>query len=205
MGGKGSGNRHPKRVPREKNVAMLARDPRNVEPGTNRAAIIFGKALYGLCKEPLDLADDEAVERRFFDFLDVCDEAELRPMMSGLAMALGVTPSQLSRIGQGDTSTLSTKLTDKSRHAVKKACEFMRVSWEINLQNEKGNPVKWIVLGKNYYGIRDQTEQVVTHREDPLALASPEEVAQKYAAMVGRQQPKAIEAEVVDVADSPEP
>lgn len=193
MGGKGSGNRHPKRVPYEKNPLMQAKNPREVDPQSNRAAIVFGKALYSLTMEELDLSDAEAVEQRFYDFLDLCDEHGLKPMVTGLAMAFGINRSQLTRIGQGDESVLARKLTAKSRHAVKKAYDFMQVSWEINLQTERGNPVKWLFLGKNYYGMRDQTEQVITRRDEGMALPAPEEVAAKYAAIVGRPEPAAME------------
>lgn len=204
MGGKGSGNRHPKPVPYEKNPIRQANDPRNVDPESNGAAIAFGMALFEIVKVDVDLADPDAVEGRFYDFLRCCDEAGLRPMMTGLAMAMGITPSQLSRVGQGDESCLVRRLTPKSRHILKKAYEFMRLSWEINLQRERGNPVKWLFLGKNYYGMRDQTEQVVTHREEPVAALTEAEVAAKYAALVGRPEPKAIEAEVIEVADEGE-
>lgn len=198
MGGKGSGRRGG--VPYAQNPVRQGQDPRNVDPGTNHAAMVFGKALYRLAGEELDISDPEAVERRFYDFLDLCDENRLRPMVTGLAMALGITRQQLTRVGQGDDHVLSTRLTDSSRAAVKKAYEFMQVSWEINLQNERGNPVKWLFLGKNYYGMRDQTEQVVTHREEPAGLLSEAEVARKYAALVGRSgEPRAIEAEVISV------
>lgn len=202
MGGKGSGR--PGGVPKHQNPVRLAGDPRAVDPRDNHAAAVFARALYELTEEEVDLADPEAVKRRFFDFLDVCDKAELRPMMTGLAMAYGIQPGQLSKIGQGNQTLLSEKLTPKSRAAIQKAYSFMRASWETFLQQERGNPVKWIVLGKNFYGIQDQVEQVVTHREEVPALASPEEVASKYAALVGRE-PKAIEVEAtVEPADSPE-
>ena len=205
MGGKGSGNRHPRPVPREKNPVVQANDARNVDPESNRAAILFGKALFELTREKVDIADPEAVERRFFDFLDCCDDARLRPMMTGLAMAMGVTPQQLSRVGQGDESCLSRRLTPKSREILKKAYDFMRLSWEINLQRERGNPVKWLFLGKNYYGMRDQTEQVITHREEGAALPSVEETARKYAALAGRgaAQLEAAPVEAQDVEISP--
>ena len=203
MGGKGSGNRHPKPVPRDKNPVVYANDARNVDPDTNRASVLFGKALFELTEEPVDLADPEAVKQRFYDFLDLCEENKLRPMMTGLAMAMAITPSQLSALGRGDEQVLSRRLTAKSRLVLKKAYDFMQVNWENNLQAEKGNPVKWLFLGKNWYGMRDQTERVVTHRDEGLSLPSAEETAAKYAAMVGRQRPKELEGEVVSVEDVP--
>lgn len=201
MGGKGSGNRSAKGVPYDKNPLWQAQDPKNVDKGTNHASIVFGMALFDLVREEVDLADPEAVERRFLDFLRCCDEAEIRPMMTGLAIAMNITPSQLSRVGQGDESTLKRRLTPESRKVLKKAYQFMRLSWEINLQTEKGNPVKWLFLGKNYYGMRDQTEQVVMHVDEAAALPSALETAAKYAALVGRDEPRALEAEVIDVED----
>ena len=204
MGGKGSGNRHPKPVPRDKNPVVQAGDPKNIDREQNHASIIFSRALFELTEDPVDLADADALQQRFFDFLELCDQHGLRPMMTGLALAFGVRPEQVSRVGRGDTHCLSTKLTAKSRQIFEKAYNFMRLSWETNLQTEKGNPVKWLFLGKNYYGMRDQTERVVTHREEGLSLPSAEETAAKYAAMVGRQRPKEIEGEVVSVEDVPQ-
>lgn len=200
LGGKGSGRRDLSDA-RAKSPVTQSRKPEVPPEDRERhtAAMVFGRALFELALEPIDLADADQVKERFYTFLDMCDREGLRPMVTGLAMAFGMTRQQLCYIGRGDTSTLSTKLTAKSRDAVKKAYEFMQVNWEINLQAEKGNPVKWIVLGKNYYGIKDQTEQIVTRRDETAALPSPEETAAKYAGLVGRPMQEAIPAEVVSV------
>ena len=60
--------------------------------------------------------------------------------------------------------------------------------------DEKGNPVKWIFLGKNYFAMKDQSDRVNYNVEMPAQLPSAEDVTEKYKAMVGRQEPIKIEA-----------
>lgn len=201
MGGKGSGRRPGgPGVPKEKNPLLQAKDPACVDRDANSRSIALARDVYSM--PPVDLKDAEAVEARIFEYLDLCDAHGVKPLVTGLANSLGIGRQELYRIGQGDERCMVTKLTDKSRLAVKKAYELFEQIWEGNLAQEKGNPVKWIFLGKNHFGYRDQKEQTIVHREEQATLPSPEEAAAKYAALVGREQPTLGEAEIVDVEDA---
>lgn len=196
MGGKGSGPRPGSRnAGRRGNPLEQAQDCANVDRETNHRALALARAVYEL--PPIDLADEAAVEARLFEYLDLCDRHGCRPLVSGLANAYGITRNQLTSVGRGDKHILCTKLTDKSRSAIEKSYNLFEQIWESELSDEKGNPVKWIFLAKNNFGYRDQTEQVVTRREEKPALTSPDEVNKKYAELVGREPMELPESAVV--------
>ena len=75
----------------------------------------------------------------------------------------------------------------------------MQVSWEANLADEKGNPVKWIFMGKNYFGYSDTTERITRHIDETPKLSSPEEIMAKYALQLGREP---LQAELIEVSDA---
>ena len=137
---------------------------------------------------------------RFYDYLDLCDEWGIRPMVNSMAQAFNTNRQTLWGVATGNEHFRHWKgITPESIDVFKKAYDFLQTSWEIYLTEEKGNPVKWFFLAKNYFGYEDQTVKVQRVEVDRGALPSPEEVAAKYALQVGRQQePLLVEAEVVD-------
>lgn len=202
MGGPGSGRRKNdggRKNDGDKNYVNFGADPTKVEPRTNSAAIRFGKLLMGM--EPVDMADDEAVMARVIEYFNLCDSKDLRPMVTGLSMALGINRHVLSGIARGDPQYERYKgVTAKSRSVLKKAYDFLQFYLEFSMQEERGNPVKWIFLAKNYFGFRDQTERVDIQVDATPRLASPDEIAQRYLGQVGRPS-IAVEATVEDASD----
>lgn len=200
MGGKGSGGYRKNALPKDKNPLLMANDPTNVDPKANSQVIRFMKAAMAI-EEP-DLSDPEDIERHFFDFLGVCDENEIVPMVGSYAASMGMRRQELTGILSGDPHFnycwKKYGLTPESVGAIQKSYDFLKISWESALMTDKGNPVKWIFLGKNYFGMKDQSEKVNYHVEMPAQLPSPEDVADKYKQLVGRQE----EAEIIEVEDS---
>lgn len=206
MGGKGSGRKPGFKgcnVPDSKNPVKQAADPSNVDREVNSAVMAFGKDIMAF-EEP-DFADAESVEQRFYDYLDMCERHGIRPMVTSMANAFGMRRQELWGIAVGDPKYANWRggiLTPKSRYAIQKSYDFLNTAWETYLMAEKGNPVKWLFLGKNYFGMKDQTEQVQVRMDLTPQLPNPEEVAAKYAAMLGQPQPTLAEAEIVDIEDA---
>lgn len=185
MGGRGSGGSRPGGVPRDKNPIVQGNDMTNVNPGTNSRALGFAAELmqWG---EP-DYSSAEAMEARLFEFLALCERWNVKPMVQACATAFGMTRQTYSAIAHGDESRYKARgLTRESMGIVQKSYALLQTVWEINLCEEKGNPVKWIFFGKNHFGYTDKTEAVVCAVDDTRRdLPTPEAVAAKYAAMVG--------------------
>ena len=122
-----------------------------------------------------------------------------------MANAFGIRRQELYGIAVGDSKYRNWRggiLTPESIVIIQKSYDFLNTAWETYLMTEKGNPVKWLFLGKNYFGMKDQTEQVQVRMDLTPQLPNPEEVAAKYAAMVGKPQEQLPEAEIVEVEDA---
>lgn len=206
MGGKGSGGARYRKDGKKRDTPMTrAADPSNVPAGTNAAVMAFGKEVMAF--EPPDFGDPESLRQRFYDYLDLCSSHGVRPMVGSMANAFGIDRRELWGIAVGDAKYRNWHggiLTPECRDVIQKAYTFLNTAWEIYLMEETKNPVKWLFLGKNYFGMKDQTEQVQVRMDLTPQLPNPEDVAAKYAAMVGRPQEALPEAEIVDIGEAVE-
>ena len=196
MGGKGSGGyRNDMSKARKVNAT---KEPRAANPETVHWSVELGKELLGMERPAMDDAD--AIVERFMEFLDCCDRCHMRPLMTGWAMAMDMSRQDLQKASIGE-ATVCKRLgvTPISQRALQKCYRFMQLNWESNLADEKGNPVKWIFMGKNYFGYSDTTERITRHIDETPRLASPEEIMAKYALQLGKEPAKAELVEVSDV------
>lgn len=201
MGGKGSGGYRKNALPKDKNPLLKANDMTCCDPKSNSKVIRFMKSAMAI--ESPDKSDPADVERHFYEFLSVCDECEVTPMMGSYAASLGMRHNEFTGVLRGDPHFKycwnKYGLTPESVMQIQKSYDFLKISWEASLMDDKGNPVKWIFLGKNYFGMKDQSEKVNYNVEVPQALPKPEDVREKYKELVGRQD----QAELLSVEDVP--
>ena len=131
----------------------------NVEPGDNTKYVLLGARLFNL--PSIDLKDPAQVNERLNEFFTIHAEADMKPTVSGMGMALGLDRRRLWEIktGVGDRNQ---DLPTSTRDSIKRAYEYMEILWENYMQNGKINPVSGIFLGKNNFGYQDKTEYVVT-------------------------------------------
>ena len=108
---------------------------------------------------PLVKDDDEAIER-LKDYTDGCMARGLRPTVEGLAMCLGTTRSSL-----WDWETGKHR-GPVSSDIIKKAKEMIAMFDADMVSRGKLNPVTYIFRSKNYYGMKDQQDIVVTPKQD---------------------------------------
>ena len=134
----------------------------NVEVGDNTKYVLLGAKLFNL--PPIDLKQPEQVKERLNEFFQIHADADMKPTVSGMGMALGLDRRRLWEIKTGAKMGGHTEydLPTATVVSIKKAYEYMEILWENYMQNGKINPVSGIFLGKNNFGYQDKTEYVVT-------------------------------------------
>ena len=108
----------------------------------------------------IDLHDEKAVHNRLNEYFDFMVQNDMKPSVSGMAMALGLDRRRLWEIKTGNTqgsgamgglSSLPQGVTDW----VKKAYQLLECLWEDYMLNGKINPMAGVFLGVNNYGYQD--------------------------------------------------
>ena len=151
-----------------------------VEQGDNTKYLMLGMKLFNL--PPIDLHDPAQVNDRLNEFFRIHAEADMKPTVSGMGMALGLDRRRLWEIKTGAKmgGTTEYNLPTSTLVAIKKAYEYMEILWENYMQNGKINPVSGIFLGKNNFGYQDKTEYVVTPNMNNDSDYSAEDIKSRY-------------------------
>ena len=152
-----------KRKSNGKNSPVIGDNGLMVEPGDNAKYLSVGMQLFNL--PPIDLKDTKQVEDRLNEYFRIHYEADLKPTVAGMGMALnGMDRRRLWEIKTDNLKGGVSKydLPTSTLDAIKKAYKYMEMLWENYMQNGKINPVSGIFLGKNNFGYQDKTEYVVT-------------------------------------------
>jgi hypothetical protein len=175
-----------KKKPRGKNIGETLAPI--TEPGDNQKYIGVSLKLFNL--PSIDLKDPEQVQARLDEYFAIHLEADLKPTVAGMAMALGINRRRLWEIRSGAKmgGTTEYDLPTPTLVAIKKAYDFMENLWENYMQNGKINPVSGIFLGKNNFGYQDKTEYVVTPNVNNDSDYNIDDIKARYA---------------IDSADSP--
>ena len=149
----------------------------NVQPGDNTKYVLLGAKLFNL--PPIDLKDPAQVNERLNEFFRIHAEADMKPTVSGMGMALGLDRRRLWEIktGVGDRNQ---DLPTSTRDSIKRAYEYMEILWENYMQNGKINPVSGIFLGKNNFGYQDKTEYVVTPKINDDSDYNADDIRKRY-------------------------
>lgn len=115
----------------------------------------------------IDLHDEVAVQNRLNEYFNLMVDSDMKPSVSGMAMALGIDRRRLWEIKTGNTqgsgamgglSSLPQGVTDW----VKKAYQLLECLWEDYMLNGKINPMAGVFLGVNNYGYQDVKKVDVT-------------------------------------------
>lgn len=153
----------PKRKSNGKNSPVIGNNGLMTEPGDTAKYLSVTLQIANL--PDIDITDPEQVSDRINEYFNIQIAADLKPTVTGLAMALGLNRQELWMIKTGNFGNTRGKLTRLPQgvtNSIKKAYDTMGILWENYMQNGKINPVSGIFLGKNNFGYRDQTEYVVT-------------------------------------------
>ena len=150
------------------------------EPGDNAKYIGVSLQLFNMTK--VDLHNPNEVQERLTEYFRIHTEADMKPTVVGMAMALGVDRRRLWEIRSGAMIGGHTPIDLPTRTVdyIKKAYDFMENLWENYMQNGKINPVSGIFLGKNNFGYQDKTEYVVTPNMQTDSDYNAEDIKRRY-------------------------
>lgn len=148
------------------------------EPGDNTKYLQVSMKLMAL--PDIDLKDPDQVAKRLDEYFSIQAEADLKPTVAGLGLALnGMDRRRLWEI-RTDVPDRNQDLPTVVRDLIKKAYKLMENLWENYMQNGKINPVSGIFLGKNNFGYQDKTEYVVTPNVNNDSDYNAEDIKKRY-------------------------
>ena len=143
-------------------------------PGDNARYLRHSLTMLDL--PAIDISDPVQVELRIRQYFEQCVGSDMKPTVSGMALALGVDRKTLYDWSRGNYRDVTHS------PIVKKAMNVLDALWEDYMLNGKINPVSGIFLGKNHFGYTDKQE-IVVKPENPLGeQKSPDEIKQRYLA-----------------------
>ena len=147
------------------------------EPGDNKKYISHSLKLAKLGK--VDLKSPENVEERIFQYFQICADDDMKPSVSGLALAMGIDRVYLWELREGRKGKIPAVA-----NLLKKAVQILDLQMTDYMQNGKINPVAGIFLMKNNFGYTDE-QKLVVQPEQPLgAVEGPKKIEEKYAESV---------------------
>ena len=167
-----------KKKPRGKNIGETLAPV--TEPGDNAKYIGVSLQLFNL--PSIDLHKPELVQARLSEYFQIHIDADLKPTVAGMAMALGIDRRRLWEIktGASTSNRWVEELPTITKDSIKKAYDFLETLWENYMHNGKINPVSGIFLGKNNFGYQDKTEYVVTPNMNNDSDYSAEDIKKRY-------------------------
>ena len=165
---------------KDRNSPVIGDNGLILDEGDNRKYMSIGLKLYQMDK--VDLKDPIAVKDRIQEYFRLYAEADVKPTVTGLGMALGVDRRRLWEIASGNfASQAQAALPKETSDAIKKAYDFLGNLWENYMQNGKINPVSGIFLGKNNFGYQDKQDVVITPNTNPESDFSADDIKSRYA------------------------
>lgn len=119
---------------------------------------------------------DEELEQRLVEYFCKCAARGSRPVVEELAMYCGYHFKEFYDIEIGHKKGFSPDTSI----IIKKAKDFIRVFDAKLVCEGKMNPVAYIFRAKNYYGMTDQQELVLTPNERKVSEYTSEDIAKRY-------------------------
>lgn len=154
----------------KKNPKKSAEMAPATEPGDNRKYLLHSLKIAQLPK--IDTKNIEELEKRIIEYFRICSDDDMKPSVTGLALALGTDRRRLWEMRESETDTRSD--------TIKKAYLMLNVLMEEYMQNGKINPVSGIFLMKNNFGYSDKQEFVLTPNNPLGEQKTTEEIEQRY-------------------------
>ena len=158
--------------PWEKSPIVKDHNP-DLQQGYNTRRIEFMQKI--LPTEPLDNNDVEEMERRFARYLALCAEWDMKIGNQAAYAAIGINKDLVYEW------TVRRQTNPRRTDFIKKVQQFCAMYREGLMEDGKVNPVTGIFWQKNYDGMKDQQEVVLTPNNSPLGdQADAESLKQKY-------------------------
>ena len=158
--------------PCDKSPIIQGHNP-DLPEGYNTRRIRFMQAI--IPTEPLDRNDVEEMERRFARYLELCAEWDMKVGNQAAYAAIGIDKDDAY---EWTNRNLGNPARTAFIKKVQKICAMYR---EGLMEDGKVNPVTGIFWQKNYDGLKDQQEVVLTPNTNPLGeQKDAEALKQKY-------------------------
>ena len=153
--------------------------------------------------EKLDINDVDEMERRFQHYLEMCVAYDVKVGNQGAYVAIGITKQQA-----WEWENVRFKANPRRADFIKRVRMFCGMYRENLMQDGKVNPVTGIFWQKNYDGLKDQQEVVLTPNNPLGEQKDTESLKQKYledtyGVTEGTESPESTER-VIDIPESPE-
>lgn len=180
--------------PSDKSPIIQDHNP-DLPEGYNTRRIRFMQAI--LPTEPLDRDDVEEMERRFAFYLEMCAQWDMKVGNMAAYAAIGIDKADAY---EWSNRNLGNPARTAFIKKVQKVCAMYR---EGLMEDGKVNPVTGIFWQKNYDGMKDQTEMVLTPNNPLGEQKDMKALEQKYleSAYDGSE---AAEGTFTEIAESPE-
>lgn len=157
--------------PSDRSPIIQAQDP-NLEAGYNTRRIQFMMEI--MPTEPLDYNDVDEMERRFNHYLEKCAEYDMKIGNMAAYAAIGIDKGTVwDWLNRNSPNPRRSDFIKK----VQKICSMYR---EGLMEDGKINPVTGIFWQKNYDGMKDQQEVVLTPNNPLGDSPSAESMKQRY-------------------------
>lgn len=182
---------------KDKTPRKVNQEPRGIaaepilEGGYNSRRIAFMQAI--IPTEPLDYEDVDEMERRFARYLELCRVYDMKIGNQAAYAAIGIDKGLVwDWLNRREANPRRTDF-------LKKVQQFCAMYREGLMEDGKVNPVTGIFWQKNYDGLRDQQEVVLTPNTSPLGeQQDAEALKQKYL-----ENTYGISGEIAEGAESP--
>ena len=150
------------------------------EPGDNTKIVLTNMKFFSM--PAIDLHDPVAVQERLVEYFQIYGEADLKPTVAGMGMALGLDRRRLWEIKTGNYVNVGgyKDLPPETVDLVKKAYEILETSMEAYANAGKINPVMAIFMMKNHFGYQDKTEYVLTPNQKTENDYDAEDIRKRY-------------------------
>ena len=130
-------------------------------PENRKAILLHNLQIAGLHK--IDPNDPQQLSERIGQYFTICEQNDIPPAVAGFALSLGVDRRTLWAWMTGERKTIKDPVCVD---LLKNAYTLINAQYEDLLNTGKINPVAAIFLMKNNYGYKDQTDHVITARQD---------------------------------------
>ena len=169
-----------KKKPRGGNSPAIGENMLMTEPGDTTKIVQTNMKFLTLPK--IDLHDPVAVRNRLSEYFQIYAEADMKPTVAGMAMALDLDRRRLweIKVGAPIGGTGKQHLPSETLDYIKKAYEILESSMESYANAGKINPVMAIFMMKNHFGYQDKTEYVLTPNQQQASDYNADEISKRY-------------------------
>ena len=151
------------------------------DPGDNTKIVMTSMKFFDMPR--VDLKNPDAVRERLCEYFQIYGDADLKPTVAGMAMALGINRRTLWAIANDQPSGgngYKMIIPEETTNLVKKAYEMLEMSMENYANAGKINPVMAIFMMKNHFGYQDKTEYVLTPNQQSGNDYDADEIRKRY-------------------------